>query len=534
MFAGIGTLLILIVVSGWIGLRNAADLNRRLGEAAGSIAQQIEHSDITQVRAGALYENAIEMIAAGSQKDSARLNTIETETAAEITLLENELGTLNQVVDEDIERETVAKLKTLLLNWKSAYGRVSAKVSEEKLNEAAAIVEREIKPSSYEMTRLAKSISDAQYVQMTESKKRGDAVHARGQVVSIVCVLLSVLTAIAFAWVIRTINRTLRETAAGLMEGAEQTASASAQVSSSSQSLAQGASEQAASLEETSASSEEINSTARKNTDNSRDAAGLVLQSQQKIAEANQSLEEMIRAMVDIKASSDKISQIIKTIDEIAFQTNILALNAAVEAARAGVAGMGFAVVADEVRNLAQRCAQAARDTSVLIEESIARSKHGQDKVDLVAAAIRSITEGSGKVKVLVDEVNASSEEQARGIDQISKAMTQMEQVTQRTAASAEECASAAEELSSQSEAMKDMVERLTAMVGSGGAGGFGREQAAAVHDITPARRHPSNSSVPALRAAVKRIRPANVDRALAHAGNKKDPFPMDEDFKEF
>ena len=138
-------------------------------------------------------------------------------------------------------------------------------------------------------------------------------------------------------------------------------------------------------------------------------------------------------------ASSDKISKIIKTIDEIAFQTNILALNAAVEAARAGEAGMGFAVVADEVRNLAQRCAQAAKDTAGLIEESIAKSNDGKPKLDQVAKAIAAITEDSGKVKTLVDEVSLGSQEQARGLEQISKAIAQMEQVTQKTAASAEE-----------------------------------------------------------------------------------------------
>ncbi len=182
------------------------------------------------------------------------------------------------------------------------------------------------------------------------------------------------------------------ELSAELGEGAGQVASAAGQISSSSQSLAQGASQQAASLEETSASSEEINSMARKNAENSQSANGLVTQSQQKFHETNQSLESMVVAMGDIKDSSDKVAKIIKVIDEIAFQTNILALNAAVEAARAGEAGMGFAVVADEVRNLAQRCAQAARDTAALIEESIVKSNDGKVKVDQVAVAIRAIS----------------------------------------------------------------------------------------------------------------------------------------------
>jgi len=267
-------------------------------------------------------------------------------------------------------------------------------------------------------------------------------------------------------WLVHSANAALRQLVAFISSGAEQVAQAARQISSSSQSLAQGASAQAASLEETSASSEEINYMARKNAENSQAANALVTQSQQKFAETNHSLETMVVAMGDIKTSSDKVAKIIKVIDEIAFQTNILALNAAVEAARAGEAGMGFAVVADEVRHLAQRCAQAAKDTVVLIEESIVKSNDGKTKVDRVAAAIRAITEESAKVKSLVDEVSLGSLEQTRGIEQLAKALTQMERVTQQSAANAEEGAAAAEELTAQSETLTGVAGRLTAIVG--------------------------------------------------------------------
>lgn len=269
-------------------------------------------------------------------------------------------------------------------------------------------------------------------------------------------------------FIIGGMNRQLRQAVKELFGGAEQVASAARQIASASQSLAQGASEQAASLEETSSSSEEINAMARRNSEDSRGAAELVANSQQGFLQANESLDQMVDAMGQISSQSGKIAKIIKVIDEIAFQTNILALNAAVEAARAGQAGLGFAVVADEVRNLAQRSAQAAKDTTLLIEESIARSDDGKAKVDQVASAIRAITGEAGKVKSLVDGVSTGSQEQTRGIEQVARAITQMEHVTQKNAANAEQGAAAAEELNAQSESLKGVVRRLQSMVGGG------------------------------------------------------------------
>ncbi|HXM45578.1 MAG TPA: methyl-accepting chemotaxis protein [Bryobacteraceae bacterium] len=206
----------------------------------------------------------------------------------------------------------------------------------------------------------------------------------------------------------------------------------------------------------------------RRNAGSSKVAAENMLVASQRIEDANRHLRLMTTSMNEINASSDRISKIIKVIDEIAFQTNILALNAAVEAARAGEAGMGFAVVADEVCNLAQRCAQAARDTAGLIEDSIAKSNDGKSKLDLVVAAIGSITESAAKVKNPVEEVSSGSIEQARGIQQVAQAIVQMEKVTQSTAASAEQGASASEQLSAQSEAVRGIVGRLTGLVGAG------------------------------------------------------------------
>ncbi|RXH56288.1 Methyl-accepting chemotaxis protein I (serine chemoreceptor protein) [Granulicella sibirica] len=361
--------------------------------------------------------------------------------------------------------------------------------------------------------------------------------------ISILMICLAIGVGCVVVYVVRSLSNTLAESIAELRDGADQVANAASQVSSSSQSLAQGASEQAASLEETSASSEEINSMARKNTDNSRATADLLAQSQGKVMLANHHLSEMVISMHEITESSGKISKIIKVIDEIAFQTNILALNAAVEAARAGEAGMGFAVVADEVRSLAQRSAQAAKDTATLIEDSISRSGEGKGKVDQVASTIQALTEDTARVKVMVDEVSLGSEEQSRGIDQIGRAIVQMEQVTQTTAANAEESAAAAEELNAQSEAMKDIVSRLHAMVDDGASGGMSSMRRSAPTRVKIPFRAPVTQRTSTPKAKPQRQTPPSrpMSPVMSAPANAKmgapmdvSEFPLEESFQSF
>ncbi len=279
-----------------------------------------------------------------------------------------------------------------------------------------------------------------------------------------------VLMAGAFAWSAWTttsVSRRLSEETVGLSDAADQVLRAAQEVARASQSLSQGATEQAASLEETSASMEEMASMTRQNAENSRSAAELMTEVDSHVKESNRVLGAMVSSMASIQDSSHQVARIIRTIDEIAFQTNILALNAAVEAARAGEAGMGFAVVADEVRNLAQRSAQAAKDTAKLIEASIANAGEGNRTVEQVATSISQMTESVQKVKGLVEEVSTASTQQAQGIDQVSHAVAQMEKVTQTTAATAEESAAAAEELNAQAETSMGMIGRIQKLAGS-------------------------------------------------------------------
>ena len=335
-----------------------------------------------------------------------------------------------------------------------------------KTAEAFALYKEKGARAGVAMEKTASEMMEHEKQFMRESAAIGAASVRTSRWVDMAMNLIAILVAGAMIWTVVGATRTLRDIAVRLGESASQIASATRQVSEVSQMLAQGASEQAASLEETSASASELTSMTTRNAQNSRNATEVMAAVDERVRDGNQAVEQMISSMRKITTSGDKITKIIKVIDGIAFQTNILALNAAVEAARAGESGAGFAVVADEVRNLAQRSAQAAKDTAGLIEESIGNSSDGDARLRQVADVIHSMTDSAAKVKALVDEVNYGSAEQAKGIEGISKAVLEMEKVTQSTAASSEESASASEEMAAQAQCLHEMVKQLQAVVG--------------------------------------------------------------------
>ncbi|HOI75214.1 MAG TPA: methyl-accepting chemotaxis protein [Syntrophales bacterium] len=275
----------------------------------------------------------------------------------------------------------------------------------------------------------------------------------------------ALMTSASF-FLVRSITRPINRATAGLTESSDQVASASAQVSATAQQLAEGANDQASSLQETSTSLEKMASMTRQNAGSASQADALMNQANTVVKKANDSMEHLTSSMREITAASEETSKIIRTIDEIAFQTNLLALNAAVEAARAGEAGAGFAVVAEEVRNLAMRAAEAAKNTSGLIEGTVKKIREGSDLVGKTSEAFSEVAVNSAKVGELVGEIAAASSEQAQGIDQINKAVAEMDKVTQQTAASAEESASASEEMTAQAQQMKSYVADLAAVIG--------------------------------------------------------------------
>ncbi len=287
---------------------------------------------------------------------------------------------------------------------------------------------------------------------------------------------LVIILVASFLLIHSNIIKPVKKIIAGLNTGATQVSSSAEQISSSSQTLAEGASEQAASIEETSASLEEMSSMTKQNADNANHADLLMKDAKQVVDDANASMDKLTTSMGQLSKASNETSKIIKTIDEIAFQTNLLALNAAVEAARAGEAGAGFAVVADEVRSLALRAAEAAKNTSVLIEDTVKKISEGSELVMRTNEAFNKVSESTSKVAGLVSDISTASTEQSQGVEQINTAILEMDKVVQQNAASAEESASSSEEMHAQAEQMKGLVNGLVSLVRGSGKKDGGRQ----------------------------------------------------------
>jgi methyl-accepting chemotaxis protein len=258
---------------------------------------------------------------------------------------------------------------------------------------------------------------------------------------------------------LENIKSTLIKTFSGIAVSADQVASGSDQVASASQALAQGATEQASAIEQLSASITEISNQVNQNATHASDANRLANSSSSEVERGNEHMHRLISAMAEISESSNEIGKIIKTIEDIAFQTNILALNAAVEAARAGTAGKGFAVVADEVRNLASKSAQAAESTTALIENSISSVNSGTKIANETAQSLHTIIDGVNKTSVLIDEISKATSEQATSIHQVSLGVDQISSVVQTNSATSEESAASSEELNSQAQLLKGMIQ---------------------------------------------------------------------------
>jgi methyl-accepting chemotaxis protein len=303
--------------------------------------------------------------------------------------------------------------------------------------------------------------------------------------IGVAAVILGVLVTFLVA---RSVVRPIAARIQGLSDGSDHVATASKQISGASQSLSESANQQAASLEETSISLEQISSTVKANADNASEADSITRDTNRIIESVSNDMTEMASAMSQIADAGGEISKIVKSIDEISFQTNLLALNAAVEAARAGEAGAGFAVVADEVRNLAQRAADAAKNTQELVETTVTRIKQGGELVNKTKGGFDQVAGSIGKVTSLMTEIASASGEQAQGIEQVNQAVTEMDKVVQQNAANAEETAGASEDMRSQAERMNDHVAALAGLI-NGGSMRDGKETRPQIESKAPPKR---------------------------------------------
>jgi len=433
------------------------------------------------------------------------------------------------------EKAIIPKFEKAMGEWKAVSGRVvSSRVADtrEGRREAMDLTRGAAKQKFEEMRKHVNQLTEMSLKLAKESQDAATSVYQR-TILLFLCVLgVGIAAGILLMWGIgRSVTRPLRAVIEGLSFSSEQVSSAASQVSSASQSLAEGSSSQAAAIEETSSSLEEMSSMTRQNADNAGQAKDKMADVREIVGKVNNHMSEMADAITHITKSSEETGKIIKTIDEIAFQTNLLALNAAVEAARAGEAGAGFAVVAGEVRNLALRAAEAAKNTSNLIESTIKAVKNGNEITVSTQTAFKENMTISAKVGELVDEIAAASNEQAQGIDQVNKAVAEMDKVVQQSSASAEESAGAAQELHAQSLHMKKYVEELLQMVG--GAKRSGSMPSAKEHVPGPMTVQAAQTKKE--RTATKALVHQKTDHRLKREITAEEVIPFgEESFKDF
>jgi methyl-accepting chemotaxis protein len=465
LYTGCGALLALTMLAGAVAIWGASRIKGDV-DIVTRRATGLDHAMSVQTSLFKIESREKTLLWAGLDNDRALYDTSKAALATEYDLAQRQVDELASLAETDADRATATKLRDLLNEWQSIHGQVAALSDGGRFAEAQQLINDRANPVVRSAEDAARGLVKRHHDAMADASRESANSYASAQWLIAVVVVLAAVCCVGVVWLVRHVTSSLRTVSFELRDGAQLVVDASSQMSVSAQSMSQGAAQQAASLEETSASMEEMAGMTRRNAENSHQAAALMAEAAKVVGNANRALEDMVSSMTSIKDSSHRVSKIIKTIDEIAFQTNILALNAAVEAARAGEAGMGFAVVADEVRSLAQRSAQAAKDTAALIEAALASSSEGSEKVEQVASGFGAITASVTEVKALVDEVSGASKQQALGIEQVTQAIRQMERVTQTTAATAEESAAACEQLNTQADVTMQLVSRLESMVG--------------------------------------------------------------------
>jgi len=363
-------------------------------------------------------------------------------------------GAINALVKQSSDSETQELLKAFqvsLAHFKAATDEFQTELrggdfekAMQSLDQKVSTARVALEANLVRLTDRYQSLANTNGIDTSRVLQRSETVMFAASLVLIGVTLASMAIALVSG---RRISSRIGHSVESLGTAAVQTTDSASQVHEASKTLADGSSSQAASLEETSASLEQISSMSRQNATNAENAKTLATDARGVAESGAQSMKQMLEAMQGMHDSNNEVAKIVKTIDDIAFQTNILALNAAVEAARAGEAGMGFAVVADEVRRLAQRSAQAAKETEARINDSVQRSSHSMEISQNVSSLLAQIVSKSRDVDKLVAEIASASEQQRNGVDQVNKAVNEMDKITQANAATAEEASAAAQVL---------------------------------------------------------------------------------------
>ncbi len=372
-------------------------------------------------------------------------------------------------LDESMKDEAKKALYVSLMQVASAYRTGLDQIVETK-KARDQIVSAQLNRIAPQFTAALGKVRESVHTFQIELETKVGEEQRRTETIVFGTTIGGLIAGLVVAWfVTRSVTTPIAQIAERLAAESDKTGASAMQVAQASHTMADGASQQAASLEETSSSLTEMASMTARSSENAQNAKALANDARQTADAGAADMEQMKTAMQAIQSSSTEIAKIIKTIDEIAFQTNILALNAAVEAARAGEAGLGFAVVADEVRSLAQRAAAAAHETAGKIADSTEKSAQGARLSERMAGNLSAIVERIRKLDERIGEIAQASKEQSEGISQINSAVTNMDKITQGNAALSEESAAAASEMQSQAQEVRQAVGELMRMITGGG-----------------------------------------------------------------